>query len=47
MQTATEDWTSPGIYEVTEGVYQVPLPLPNDGLRRLLAPMDSTGTDTR
>jgi glyoxylase-like metal-dependent hydrolase (beta-lactamase superfamily II) len=29
----TEDWTTPGIYEVARDVYRIPLPLPNDGLR--------------
>jgi glyoxylase-like metal-dependent hydrolase (beta-lactamase superfamily II) len=29
----TEDWTEPGVYEVALGVYRIPLPLPNDGLR--------------
>jgi glyoxylase-like metal-dependent hydrolase (beta-lactamase superfamily II) len=27
------DWTRPGVYEVSDGVYRIPLPLPNDGLR--------------
>jgi glyoxylase-like metal-dependent hydrolase (beta-lactamase superfamily II) len=27
------DWTSPGVYDVGEGVYRIPLPLPQDGLR--------------
>jgi glyoxylase-like metal-dependent hydrolase (beta-lactamase superfamily II) len=27
------DWTLPGVYEVTDGLYRIPLPLPNDGLR--------------
>ncbi|HTR70458.1 MAG TPA: MBL fold metallo-hydrolase [Mycobacteriales bacterium] len=27
------DWTTPGVYEVVPGVYRIPLPLPNDGLR--------------
>ena len=27
------DWTEPGIYEVSPGVYRIPLPLPDDGLR--------------
>jgi glyoxylase-like metal-dependent hydrolase (beta-lactamase superfamily II) len=26
-------WTEPGAYEVHSGVYRIPLPLPNDGLR--------------
>jgi len=28
-----DDWTAPGAHEVTAGVYRMPLPLPNDGLR--------------
>jgi glyoxylase-like metal-dependent hydrolase (beta-lactamase superfamily II) len=28
-----DDWTAPGAHEVTAGVYRIPLPLPNDGLR--------------
>jgi glyoxylase-like metal-dependent hydrolase (beta-lactamase superfamily II) len=28
-----EDWTSPGVYDVGAGVYRIPLPLPQDGLR--------------
>jgi glyoxylase-like metal-dependent hydrolase (beta-lactamase superfamily II) len=28
-----DDWTAPGVYEVVPGVYRIPLPLPNDGLR--------------
>jgi glyoxylase-like metal-dependent hydrolase (beta-lactamase superfamily II) len=27
------DWTSPGVYDVGDGVYRIPLPLPQDGLR--------------
>jgi glyoxylase-like metal-dependent hydrolase (beta-lactamase superfamily II) len=27
------DWTSPGVFDVGEGVYRIPLPLPQDGLR--------------
>lgn len=27
------DWTAPGVFRVAEGVYRIPLPLPNDGLR--------------
>ncbi|GAB3150725.1 MBL fold metallo-hydrolase [Amycolatopsis stemonae] len=27
------DWSAPGIYEVADGVYRIPLPLPGDGLR--------------
>jgi glyoxylase-like metal-dependent hydrolase (beta-lactamase superfamily II) len=28
-----DDWTAPGVFEVVPGVYRIPLPLPNDGLR--------------
>ncbi|HEV2780065.1 MAG TPA: MBL fold metallo-hydrolase [Actinophytocola sp.] len=28
-----DDWTEPGAYPVAPGVYRIPLPLPNDGLR--------------
>jgi glyoxylase-like metal-dependent hydrolase (beta-lactamase superfamily II) len=27
------DWTAAGVYEVAEGLYRIPLPLPMDGLR--------------
>jgi glyoxylase-like metal-dependent hydrolase (beta-lactamase superfamily II) len=27
------DWTQPGVFRVAEGVFRIPLPLPNDGLR--------------
>ena len=27
------DWTAPGVYEVGTGLYRIPLPLPNDGLK--------------
>jgi glyoxylase-like metal-dependent hydrolase (beta-lactamase superfamily II) len=27
------DWTSPGVYDVGAGIYRIPLPLPQDGLR--------------
>jgi glyoxylase-like metal-dependent hydrolase (beta-lactamase superfamily II) len=27
------DWTLPGVYEAGPGLYRIPLPLPNDGLR--------------
>ncbi len=29
----TGDWTAPGVYEVGPGLYRIPLPLPEDGLR--------------
>ncbi|HEY5351184.1 MAG TPA: MBL fold metallo-hydrolase [Streptosporangiaceae bacterium] len=28
-----DNWTEPGTFEVAPGVYRIPLPLPNDGLR--------------
>lgn len=28
-----DDWTKPGAFEVSDGVYRLPLPLPHDGLR--------------
>jgi glyoxylase-like metal-dependent hydrolase (beta-lactamase superfamily II) len=31
------DWTSPGPFEVAPGVFRLPLPLPNDGLRAVNA----------
>jgi glyoxylase-like metal-dependent hydrolase (beta-lactamase superfamily II) len=31
------DWTAAGIFEVVPGVYRIPLPLPNDGLRAVNA----------
>jgi glyoxylase-like metal-dependent hydrolase (beta-lactamase superfamily II) len=29
----TRNWTEPGVYEVADGVFRIPLPLPSDGLR--------------
>jgi glyoxylase-like metal-dependent hydrolase (beta-lactamase superfamily II) len=29
----TRNWTDPGVYEVSPGVFRIPLPLPTDGLR--------------
>ena len=39
------DWTSPGVYDVGDGVYRIPLPLPQDGLRavNVYAVRDSGG----
>jgi glyoxylase-like metal-dependent hydrolase (beta-lactamase superfamily II) len=28
-----QDWTTPGVYQVGAGLYRIPLPLPQDGLR--------------
>jgi glyoxylase-like metal-dependent hydrolase (beta-lactamase superfamily II) len=34
MKKSTDyDWSVPGAYQVSEGVYRIPLPLPGDGLR--------------
>ncbi|MEO6205808.1 MAG: MBL fold metallo-hydrolase [Mycobacteriales bacterium] len=30
---SSQEWIEPGSYEVAPGVYRIPLPLPNDGLR--------------
>ena len=32
-EAQTDDWTAPGAFEVAPGVFRVPLPLPNDGLK--------------
>ncbi|HEY2523132.1 MAG TPA: MBL fold metallo-hydrolase [Streptosporangiaceae bacterium] len=39
------DWTSPGVFDVGDGVYRIPLPLPQDGLRavNVYAVRDSGG----
>ena len=29
----SDEWMEPGAHEVVRGVYRIPLPLPNDGLR--------------
>jgi glyoxylase-like metal-dependent hydrolase (beta-lactamase superfamily II) len=31
--SAPDDWTAPGAFEVAPGVFRMPLPLPNDGLK--------------
>ena len=33
---SADDWTAPGVYQVTSGVFRVPLPLPTDGLRAVI-----------
>ncbi|MCL4422530.1 MAG: MBL fold metallo-hydrolase [Actinobacteria bacterium] len=42
---ADGDWTTPGVYEVADGVHRIPLPLPNDGLRavNVYAVVDGNG----
>ncbi|HTW98125.1 MAG TPA: MBL fold metallo-hydrolase, partial [Acidimicrobiales bacterium] len=42
-----DDWTEPGLFEVAPGVYRIPLPLPNDGLRAVnaYALVDDEGLD--
>jgi glyoxylase-like metal-dependent hydrolase (beta-lactamase superfamily II) len=32
---AKDAWTAPGAHEVAPGVYRIPLPMPNDGLRAI------------
>jgi glyoxylase-like metal-dependent hydrolase (beta-lactamase superfamily II) len=39
-----DEWMMPGVHEVVPGVYRVPLPLPNDGLRAVNVYV-LTGTD--
>lgn len=50
MQVTDEDsnrtWTEPGIYRVTDGVYRIPLPMPNDGLRSINVYALTDGNDT-
>jgi glyoxylase-like metal-dependent hydrolase (beta-lactamase superfamily II) len=33
LDDGTRPWTEPGLYSVADGVYRIPLPMPNDGLR--------------
>jgi len=33
LPQSESDWTEPGTFEVSPGVFRIPLPLPNDGLR--------------
>lgn len=42
---AARSWTEPGIYDVAPGVYRIPLPLPNDGLRAVNVYALTDGTD--
>lgn len=41
----TRHWTEPGIYLVAPGVYRIPLPLPNDGLRAVNVYAITDGSD--
>lgn len=49
MEPIAEDdaraWTEPGIYAVAPGVYRIPLPLPNDGLRAVNVYALTDGSD--
>ena len=38
-----EDWTAPGAHLVADGVYRIPLPLPQDGLRAVNVYVIETG----
>jgi glyoxylase-like metal-dependent hydrolase (beta-lactamase superfamily II) len=33
LDDPTRRWTDPGVFQVSEGVHRIPLPLPDDGLR--------------
>jgi glyoxylase-like metal-dependent hydrolase (beta-lactamase superfamily II) len=39
------NWTEPGVYEVADGVYRIPLPLPHDGLRAVNVYAVTNGED--
>jgi glyoxylase-like metal-dependent hydrolase (beta-lactamase superfamily II) len=45
LKLQLEDWTQPGAYRVSSGVYRIPLPLPTDALRavNVYAIEDATG----
>jgi glyoxylase-like metal-dependent hydrolase (beta-lactamase superfamily II) len=45
MVSDMEDWTEPGAFEVAPGVYRIPLPLPNDGLRAVNVYAIHSGSD--
>jgi glyoxylase-like metal-dependent hydrolase (beta-lactamase superfamily II) len=40
-----QDWTTPGVYSVAEGVFRIPLPLPTDGLKAVNVYALVTGDD--
>ncbi|WP_020661890.1 MBL fold metallo-hydrolase [Amycolatopsis benzoatilytica] len=42
---SNSNWADPGVYEVATGVYRIPLPLPNDGLRAVNVYAVTDGTD--
>ncbi len=44
-ENSDRSWTEPGIYEVSSGVYRIPLPLPNDGLRAVNVYAVTDGTE--
>jgi glyoxylase-like metal-dependent hydrolase (beta-lactamase superfamily II) len=44
-EDAARAWTEPGIYDVAPGVYRIPLPLPNDGLRAVNVYAITNGTE--
>lgn len=45
FEDAARPWTEPGVYHVAPGVYRIPLPLPNDGLRAVNVYALTDGTD--
>lgn len=44
-EDSARNWTEPGIYVVAPGVYRIPLPLPNDGLRAVNVYALTDGSD--
>ncbi|TNC23372.1 MBL fold metallo-hydrolase [Amycolatopsis alkalitolerans] len=44
-EDAARSWTEPGVYSVAPGVYRIPLPLPNDGLRAVNVYAVTDGTE--
>jgi glyoxylase-like metal-dependent hydrolase (beta-lactamase superfamily II) len=44
-EDTSRSWTEPGIYDVAPGVYRIPLPLPNDGLRAVNVYAITDGTE--
>ena len=43
---SSRHWAEPGIYRVTDGVYRIPLPMPNDGLRSINVYALANGSET-
>jgi glyoxylase-like metal-dependent hydrolase (beta-lactamase superfamily II) len=45
-ESTRSNWADPGVWEVAPGIYRVPLPLPNDGLRAVNVYVIANGSDT-